>query len=112
MYSCGLRSEATTLEVSAIERASLVLRIVGKGSKERLAPLPQPVLDELGRHAAPTCCCRFGAGLQRRVWIGLRQYIRDNIQYGPAITPGRLILPHSGRSRPQGRRRLYPHSVS
>ncbi len=49
MYACGLRiSEATTLEVSAIDRASRVLRIIGKGNKERLAPLPQPVLDELG----------------------------------------------------------------
>jgi integrase/recombinase XerD len=50
MYACGLRiSEATTLEVNAIDRANKVLRIVGKGNKERLAPLPQPVLDELGR---------------------------------------------------------------
>jgi integrase/recombinase XerD len=50
MYACGLRiSEATTLEVSAIDRANLVLRIVGKGNKERLAALPQSVLDELGR---------------------------------------------------------------
>ena len=49
MYACGLRiSEATTLEVSAIDRANLVLRIIGKGNKERLAPLPQPVLDALG----------------------------------------------------------------
>jgi integrase/recombinase XerD len=50
MYACGLRiSEATTLEVDAIDRANKVLRIVGKGNKERLVPLPQPVLDELGR---------------------------------------------------------------
>ena len=50
MYACGLRiSEATTLEVGAIDRANQVLRIVGKGNKERLVPLPQPVLDELGR---------------------------------------------------------------
>jgi site-specific recombinase XerD len=49
MYACGLRiSEATRLEISAIDRANLVLRIVGKGNKERLVPLPQPVLDELG----------------------------------------------------------------
>jgi site-specific recombinase XerD len=49
MYACGLRiSEASTLEVDAIDRANQVLRIVGKGNKERLAPLPQPVLDELG----------------------------------------------------------------
>ena len=50
MYACGLRiSEATTLEVSAIDRANQVLRIIGKGNKERLVPLPQPVLDDLGR---------------------------------------------------------------
>jgi len=49
MYACGLRiSEATTLEVGAIDRANQVLRIIGKGDKERLVPLPQPVLDELG----------------------------------------------------------------
>jgi integrase/recombinase XerD len=49
MYACGLRiSEATTLEIGAIDRANQVLRIVGKGNKERLVPLPQPILDELG----------------------------------------------------------------
>jgi integrase len=26
-----------------------VLRIIGKGNKERLVPLPQPILDELGQ---------------------------------------------------------------
>jgi site-specific recombinase XerD len=50
MYACGLRiSEATTLEVGAIDRANQVLRIVGKGNKERLVPLPQPILDELAQ---------------------------------------------------------------
>ena len=49
MYACGLRiSEATTLEIGAIDRANQVLRIIGKGDKERLVPLPQPILDELG----------------------------------------------------------------
>jgi site-specific recombinase XerD len=49
MYACGLRiSEAATLEVGAIDRANQVLRIIGKGDKERLVPLPQPVLDDLG----------------------------------------------------------------
>jgi site-specific recombinase XerD len=50
MYACGLRiSEATTLEVGAVDRANQVLRIIGKGDKERLVPLPRPVLDELTR---------------------------------------------------------------
>ena len=48
MYSCGLRiSEAATLEISAIDSANLQLRIIGKGDRERLVPLPQPVLAEL-----------------------------------------------------------------
>jgi integrase len=46
MYACGLRiSEAITLEVTAIDRARRVLRIIGKGNKERLVPLPQPILE-------------------------------------------------------------------
>lgn len=50
MYSCGLRiGEATTLEISAVDRARRLLRIIGKGNKERLVPLPQPILDDLGR---------------------------------------------------------------
>jgi integrase/recombinase XerD len=49
MYACGLRiSEATTLEIAAVDRANQVLRIVGTGDKERLVTLPQPVLDQLG----------------------------------------------------------------
>ncbi len=48
MYACGLRiMEAATLDVGAIDRARMVLRIIGKGNKERLVPLPRPMLDEL-----------------------------------------------------------------
>jgi site-specific recombinase XerD len=50
MYACGLRvREATTLEITAVDRARRVLRVIGKGNKERLVPLPQPILDDLGR---------------------------------------------------------------
>jgi hypothetical protein len=49
MYACGLRiGEATTLEIGSVDRANQVLRIIGKGDKERLVLLPQPALDELG----------------------------------------------------------------
>jgi integrase/recombinase XerD len=48
MYACGLRiSEAARLVVGAIDSANHLLRIIGKGDKERLVPLPQPVLQEL-----------------------------------------------------------------
>lgn len=48
MYGCGLRiSEAATLEISAIDSANMLLRIIGKGNKQRLVPLPRPLLDDL-----------------------------------------------------------------
>lgn len=48
MYACGLRiSEATTLEIGAVDGANRLLRIIGKGDKQRLVPLPAPLLDEL-----------------------------------------------------------------
>ncbi len=48
MYACGLRiSEALTLEVTAVDRARRVLRVIGKGNKERLVPLPQPMVEAL-----------------------------------------------------------------
>ncbi len=48
MYACGLRiSEAATLEVSAIDGANLSLRIIGKGDKQRLVPMPASLLEEL-----------------------------------------------------------------
>lgn len=59
MYACGLRiTEAATLKVTDIDRARMVLRIIGKGNKERLVPLPQPTLADLERlwrsHRNPT----------------------------------------------------------
>ena len=50
MYACGLRiSEAATLEVTAIDGVNGLIRVVGKGNKERCVPLPTPVLAELRR---------------------------------------------------------------
>ena len=50
MYACGLRiSEAVAIEVTAIDGASGVIRVIGKGNKERCVPLPAPVLAELRR---------------------------------------------------------------
>jgi len=48
MYACGLRiSEAASLEVGAIDGVNGLIRVIGKGNKERCVPLPQPVLAEL-----------------------------------------------------------------
>lgn len=48
LYSCGLRvSEAVELKPSAVNASEGLLRIIGKGNKERLAPIGQAALEVL-----------------------------------------------------------------
>jgi integrase/recombinase XerD len=48
IYACGLRAgEGTALEIPAIDGVNRQLRIIGKGNKERIVPLPKPVLEDL-----------------------------------------------------------------
>ena len=50
MYACGLRiSEAAALPVTAIDKTSGLVRVVGKGNKERIVPVPKPVHESLRR---------------------------------------------------------------
>ena len=50
MYACGLRiGEAAAAEVTHIDGVQGSVRVIGKGNKERLVPLPEPVLIELRR---------------------------------------------------------------
>jgi integrase/recombinase XerD len=82
MYACGLRiSEAAALEVTAIDKVNLLVRVIGKGNKERRVPLPRPVLDELRglwlthRNRRWLCPNRRGnAPINRKVlWDTVRQ---------------------------------------
>ena len=48
MYAYGLRiAEAVTLPVSAVDSKQMVLRVIGKGNKERILPLSEPILQML-----------------------------------------------------------------
>ncbi len=48
IYAYGLRiSEATKLPVTAIASGSMTLRVIGKGNKERILPLTEPLRDDL-----------------------------------------------------------------
>jgi site-specific recombinase XerD len=48
MYACGLRlSEGASLPVSAVDSKQMLLHIIGKGNKERVVPLSEPVLQML-----------------------------------------------------------------
>jgi site-specific recombinase XerD len=48
MYACGLRlSEGASLPVAAVDSKQMLLHIIGKGNKERVVPLSEPVLQML-----------------------------------------------------------------
>ncbi len=48
MYGCGLRiGEAVKVKVTDVDAKRMVIRVVGKGNKERLAPLPRPLYLDL-----------------------------------------------------------------
>jgi integrase/recombinase XerD len=45
IYAYGLRiSEAVNLPISAVDSKQMFLRVIGKGNKERLLPLTEPIL--------------------------------------------------------------------
>jgi site-specific recombinase XerD len=49
-YACGLRpGEAPDVEIPAINGRNHLLRVIGKGNKERVVPLPDPTLRSLRR---------------------------------------------------------------
>lgn len=48
IYSCGLRiSEGVALQCSDVDSQRMLLRVRGKGSKDRQVPLPVPTLESL-----------------------------------------------------------------
>jgi tyrosine recombinase XerC len=52
-YSCGLRSEEIiTLDLGAVDFESEQLRVLGKGSKERIVPIGEPAQRALERYLA------------------------------------------------------------
>lgn len=99
MYACGLRiGEAAKVEIADIESANGLLRVIGKGDKERRVPLPEPMLAEL-RRLWPThrnkrwlCPNRSGTGpvSKNALWRTFRLSVR-----AAGIT--RPVSPHALR---------------
>jgi integrase/recombinase XerD len=106
MYASGLRvSELTGLKIYAVSVNDGVVRIMGKGSKERLVPLGEIAADWIKRYltesramllAGKNCdelfVSRLGAAMTRqRFWSIIKQHARS-----AGITP-QLISPHTLR---------------
>jgi integrase/recombinase XerD len=81
MYACGLRiGEAAAAQVTQIDGTQGSIRVTGKGDKERLVPLPEPVLIELRRlwktHRNPRWLCPSRSGDGPIPYQSLRQAFR------------------------------------
>jgi integrase/recombinase XerD len=96
LYATGLRvSELVGLKTFEVNLDSGVLRVMGKGSKERLVPLGEEAVDWIARYLKErkgTADALFlttrGAGMTRQAfWHLIRRY-------GARAIPGKKLSPH------------------
>jgi site-specific recombinase XerD len=101
LYSCGLRlSEVAALNVGDLDIYSETLRVVGKGSKERVCPVGEPALRAVSayRQAARVHNGPLFINKMRRrlgatsIWARMKKYIR---QTGLPATTSPHKLRHS-----------------
>ena len=72
LYSSGLRvSELCDLDVSGLDLAERLVRVMGKGSKERIVPMGRPAVLALERYLAVRPSYR-GATTERALFLGRR----------------------------------------
>ncbi len=102
LYACGLRvSELVGLKIFAADLDAGVVRVLGKGSKERLVPLGEEAVGWLKRYlvearaellkrksAQALFVTERGAGMTRQgFWRNLKRY-------GARAIPGKPLSPH------------------
>jgi integrase/recombinase XerD len=105
LYGSGLRvSELVSLPLSALDARAGVLRVLGKGRKERLVPVSEPALDALAiylRDARPALVER---ARKRRPGTASRPAEAREAASGPAPA----VRVRSEAKQPPLRRRLAP----
>jgi integrase/recombinase XerD len=104
MYACGLRaSEAVDLELSQIDLADGVLRVRGKGSKERIVPVGRAALRAVRNY--------LSEGRPKLVGAKSEQHLFVNFRGGPLTRQGlyKIVQGHA-RSAGLGER-MSPHTL-
>ena len=107
-YSSGLRlSELTGLDLTDINRSEQLVRVTGKGSKDRVVPIGQKAMEAIA--AWIECRARYAADEEQAVFIGLGR----GKKAGSGRLSGRAI---QGRvqywARRQGLgRNVHPHML-
>ena len=103
IYSCGLRvSEVCALNAGDLDWSEELVRVRGKGKKERLMPIGQPALEGVkvywshaGHSPAPETPVFFGRGKKiarlspRNVQVRLKRYLRA-AGLDPKLSPHKL----------------------
>jgi len=105
MYACGLRiGEATALPISAIDSKQGLLRIAGKGGRERVVPLPASLLAPMRAfwktHRHPTWLFPSRSGrrpLAKKTAAQALQRARERARLDLRFTPH--VLRHSYATR-------------
>jgi integrase/recombinase XerD len=96
LYATGLRvSELVALKTFEVNLDAGVLRVMGKGSKERMVPLGEEAVDWISRYlserkgaADALFLTARGAGMTRQAfWHNIRRY-------GARAIPGKKLSPH------------------
>jgi integrase/recombinase XerD len=102
LYASGLRvSELVNLKVFEVNLDQNVLRVMGKGSKERLVPLGEEAADWVKRFASEFRKDILGKRSSDYLFVTARgscmtrQAFWQNIKrYGARAVPGKLLSPH------------------
>jgi site-specific recombinase XerD len=88
MHGCGLRiGEAVKVAVKDVDRERMVIRVVGKGNKERLAPLPAPLYRDLRE---------MWSGHRNPVWLFPNKRGTNHVDAGTVAKAFRLACAEAG----------------
>ena len=103
-YGTGARlKELVGLTLDRVVLADQTVRLMGKGSKERLVPLGGPAAEWLGRYLAEARPKLLRVSTSDQLWISLRG---DPLGYGGVIAVVRLHARASGMAHP-----ISPHAL-
>ena len=104
LFSCGLRvSELTHLHLSDLFLTEKFIRVMGKGSKERLVPISQRAIDELR--------CWFDCRKDMKIKPGEEDYVFLN-RRGAHLTRTMILIMVKQTAQDAGiRKTISPHTL-
>jgi len=106
LYSCGIRvSELTGLDLDEVDFGLAQIRVLGKGSRERIVPMGEPATDALRTYLAKARSALMRDGSppaalfynKRGKRLGQRDVRALVTKYAREVVPGGKLSPHTFR---------------